>query len=124
LASGKVAPLGVGTWHGLSLEFQGGSVTARIDQVALPAISDSSYAKGMVGVGVNGYVMAQFDNFKVDPLKPRRRAFSPRAPERGKNQLDRPGRFLFGLPPERTPARPAAGLGRTFPATPSRPPWK
>jgi O-glycosyl hydrolase len=70
LASGKVNPLGVGTWHALSLEFHGGSLTARIDGAALPAVSDSSYAKGMAGLGVVGYALAQFDNFKVDPLKP------------------------------------------------------
>ena len=68
LASGKTTPLGVGAWHALSLDFQGGSLTARIDGVALPAVSDSSYSKGMAGLGVVGYKMAQFDNFKVEPL--------------------------------------------------------
>jgi hypothetical protein len=29
-----------------------------------------SLPRGMAGVGVNGYAMAQFNNFKVDPLKP------------------------------------------------------
>jgi O-glycosyl hydrolase len=72
LASGNVTPLGVGAWHGLSMEFQGGSLTAAIDGVALPAISDTSYPKGMVGLGVVGYALAQFDNFKVDALKPPR----------------------------------------------------
>ena len=70
LASGKVNPLGVGTWHALSLEFLGGSLTARIDGAALPLVSDSSYSRGMAGLGVVGYTLAQFDNFKVDPLKP------------------------------------------------------
>jgi O-glycosyl hydrolase len=72
LASGHVSPLGVGAWHGLSLEFQGGSLTARIDGVALPAVSDSSYSKGMAGLGVVGYTLAHFDNFNVDPVKPAR----------------------------------------------------
>jgi hypothetical protein len=72
LAAGKVSPLGVGAWHGLSLEFQGGSLTARIDGVALPAVSDSSYSKGMAGLGVVVYALAQFDNFKVDALTPAR----------------------------------------------------
>jgi O-glycosyl hydrolase len=70
LATGKVTPLGTGAWHGLSLEFRGGALTACIDGVALPPVSDSSYAKGMAGLGVSGYVLAQFDNFKVEPLKP------------------------------------------------------
>ena len=33
-------------------------------------VSDSSYSKGMVGLGVVGYALAQFDNFKVESLKP------------------------------------------------------
>jgi O-glycosyl hydrolase len=72
LASGRVSPLGVGAWHGLSLEFQGSSLTARLDGVTLQTVSDSSYSKGMAGLGVAGYVRAQFDNFRVDPLQPAR----------------------------------------------------
>jgi hypothetical protein len=72
LTAGKVNPLGTGAWHGLSIEFQGGALTARIDGVALPVVSDSTYSKGMAGLGVSGYVLAQFDNFKVDSLKPAR----------------------------------------------------
>jgi len=70
LASGKVSPLGVGTWHELSLEFRVGTLTARIDRVKLQTVSDSSYPKGMAGLGVVGYALAQFDNFKVHPLPP------------------------------------------------------
>jgi len=70
LASGKVSPLGVGAWHAVSLEFQGGSLTARIDGVAVGTVADASYSKGMVGLGVVGYALAQFDNFKVDALQP------------------------------------------------------
>jgi hypothetical protein len=62
----------VGAWHGLSLEFQGSSLTARLDGVTLQTVSDSSYSKGMAGLGVAGYVRAQFDNFRVDPLQPAR----------------------------------------------------
>ena len=69
LASGQASPLGVGAWHGLSLEFRGGSLTARIDGVTVRTVSDSSYSKGMAGLGVVGYTLAQFDNFKVDPAK-------------------------------------------------------
>jgi len=72
LASGKVSPLGVGVWHGVSLEFRGGSLVAEIDGVTVQTVSDSSYPKGMAGLGVVGYSLAQFDNFKVDPLKPAR----------------------------------------------------
>jgi hypothetical protein len=66
LVSGTVSPLGVGAWHGVSLEFQGGLLTARIDGVALPPVHDSTYSRGMVGLGVFGYALAQFDNFRVD----------------------------------------------------------
>jgi hypothetical protein len=59
----------VGAWHAVSLEFQGGSLTARIDGVAVQTVADSSYSKGMVGLGVVGYALAQFDNFKVEALK-------------------------------------------------------
>jgi hypothetical protein len=69
LASGKATPLGVGAWHGLSLEFQGGSVMARIDGVTVQTVSDSTYSKGMAGLGTVGYALAQFDNIKVEPVK-------------------------------------------------------
>jgi hypothetical protein len=72
LASGKVTALGVGAWHALSLEFQGGSLTARIDGAAVQTLSDSTYSKGMAGLGVVGYAPAQFDNFKVEPVNPAR----------------------------------------------------
>jgi hypothetical protein len=70
LASGTVSPLVVGVWHALSLEFQGGTVIARIDGVTLPTVSDSSYSRGMAGLGVVGYSLAQFDNFKVEKATP------------------------------------------------------
>jgi len=70
LASGIVSPLGVGTWHALSLEFRGASVGVRIDGTAAWTAADSSYSKGMVGLGTVGYALAQFDNFKVEPLPP------------------------------------------------------
>jgi O-glycosyl hydrolase len=68
LASGKASPLGVGAWHALSLEFQGGSLTAKIDGVTVQTVSDATYSKGMAGLGVVAYALAQFDNFKVEPL--------------------------------------------------------
>jgi hypothetical protein len=70
LASGNLKPLGVGTWHALALEFQGGSLTARIDGVAVQTVSDASYSKGMAGLGTVAYALAQFDNFKVEAVQP------------------------------------------------------
>jgi hypothetical protein len=70
LASGAVTPLDVGVWHTVALEFQGASLVARIDGAAVQTVSDSSYSKGMTGLGVAGYSIAQFDNFKVDKVAP------------------------------------------------------
>jgi O-glycosyl hydrolase len=69
LASGNVAALGINTWHNLALVCNGNSISAQIDGVTVGTISDSSYAHGMVGFGVVGFHSAEFDNFKVDPIK-------------------------------------------------------
>jgi hypothetical protein len=71
LASGKVNPLGVHMWHKLSLAFQGESISAEIDGVRVAKLADASYAKGMVGLGLAGYIRAQFDEFKVERLQPK-----------------------------------------------------
>jgi O-glycosyl hydrolase len=70
LAQGKVKALGINRWHNFALAFQGDSITAQIDRVTVKAISDPSFAKGMVGLGTVGYARAQFDNFKVVPATP------------------------------------------------------
>lgn len=70
LAQGKVSALGVNRWHNLALAFQGETITAQIDRVTVKAISDPSFAKGMVGLGTVGYARAEFDNFKVEPVAP------------------------------------------------------
>jgi hypothetical protein len=68
LAQGKVSALGVNSWHNLRLTFQGSTITAEIDHVAVKTIADASYAKGMAGIGTVSYVLAEFDNFKVEPV--------------------------------------------------------
>lgn len=68
LTSGNVAALGINTWHNLALVCDGNSISAQIDGETVGTISDSSYARGMVGFGVVGYHAAEFDNFKVDPV--------------------------------------------------------
>jgi len=70
LASGRVSPIGVGRWHSISLEFLGGSLAAKIDGVTLQTISNSACSHGMVGLGTVGYLMAQFDNFQVEAVRP------------------------------------------------------
>lgn len=70
LAAGSVKALGVNRWHRIALSFQDGAITAQIDRVTVNKVSDPSYKRGMVGLGTDGYIRVQFDNFKVEPLKP------------------------------------------------------
>lgn len=69
LATGQVTALGINQWHNLTLTFQGKSISAKIDRVTVQTLTDSSFEKGMAGLGVVGYVRAQFDNFKVEPVQ-------------------------------------------------------
>ena len=68
LASGTVAALGTGTWHHLSLSFQGSTITAAIDGTTVGSASDTTYRTGMVGLGTSGYQTDQFDNLTVAQL--------------------------------------------------------
>ncbi|MGO8946501.1 MAG: RICIN domain-containing protein, partial [Ktedonobacterales bacterium] len=65
LNSGSVSALGTNTWHTLSLQFQGSSITAGINGTTVGTATDSSYSAGQVGVGVSGWQNAQYDNFSV-----------------------------------------------------------
>jgi len=69
LASGKVEAAGVNHWHRLALSFSGNRITPRIDGRPLGEFSDGSYSKGMVGLGVVNYGLAQFDNFGVSQAR-------------------------------------------------------
>jgi hypothetical protein len=71
LAAGRVSVLGINRWHNLTLNFQGEAITAEIDHITVTTLSDSSLARGMAGLGVVGYIHAEFDNFKVEPLESR-----------------------------------------------------
>ena len=68
LASGTVAAPGTGTWHNLALTFQGSTITAAIDGSTVGTVTDSSYAHGQVGLGVDGWQTDQFDNLSVTPV--------------------------------------------------------
>jgi hypothetical protein len=68
LAQGKVSALGVNRWHNLALSFQGQTITAEIDHITVKTVADASYGKGMVGLGTVSYALAEFDNFKVEPV--------------------------------------------------------
>jgi hypothetical protein len=67
LASGSVAALGTGTWHTLSLTFNGATISAAIDGVSVSSTTDSSYDAGQVGLGINGYQTDQFADLSITP---------------------------------------------------------
>lgn len=67
LASGTVDPLGTGTWHHLSLHFEGERITARLDGEALTTVRDATHTTGQVGFSVSRWKHAQFDNLAVTP---------------------------------------------------------
>jgi hypothetical protein len=74
LAEGSVSPLGVKQWHRLSLSFNGSSIVPQIDGnpvtiygKPINAVTDATYAKGMVGLGTLNYALVQFDNFRIAP---------------------------------------------------------
>jgi O-glycosyl hydrolase len=76
LAAGSVSPLGVKQWHRLSLSFNGSQITPQIDGnpvtiygKPINAVTDATYAKGMVGLGTLNYALVQFDNFQITPIK-------------------------------------------------------
>jgi hypothetical protein len=56
------------SWHNLSLIFNGSQIQGVIDGATVTTVTDSSYPNGMVGVGVQGWTNAQFDNFRIDLL--------------------------------------------------------
>jgi hypothetical protein len=75
LAAGSISPLGVKQWHRLSLAFNGSSIVPQIDGKPVTiygkpinAVTDATYAKGMVGLGAPNYSLIQFDNFQITPI--------------------------------------------------------
>jgi hypothetical protein len=68
LASGTAAALGTKQWHRLTLSFSGSAITPMIDDKPLPAVTDATYANGMVGLGTLNYALAQFDNLRITPI--------------------------------------------------------
>ncbi|GAB3416133.1 ricin-type beta-trefoil lectin domain protein [Flindersiella endophytica] len=67
LASGRVAALGAGRWHGLALGFNGSTISAGIDGVAVGTAVDSMWGNGQVGYGTSQGETAQFDNLSITP---------------------------------------------------------
>ncbi|MFC0435336.1 galactosylceramidase [Kutzneria buriramensis] len=67
LASGTTTAPGLNSWHRLSLDLRGSTITAKLGSTALATVTDSSYATGQIGFGVVGYRTDQFDNLTVTP---------------------------------------------------------
>ena len=67
LASGFAAMPGVNSWHQIALTFSGASIVAEMDGRVLGSANDSRYTAGQIGLGVKGWVNAQFDNVSVKP---------------------------------------------------------
>jgi len=67
LASGTVTAPGAGTWHNLSLGFQGTTITAKIDGTTVATVTDTSYSGGQVGLGTAGYYPVQYSNLSITP---------------------------------------------------------
>jgi len=68
LISGTAFALGTNAWHSVSISCRGSNITAKIDNKTLGTVSDDSYSAGMVGLGTNDYLLAQFGRFRIDPL--------------------------------------------------------
>ncbi|MFF4260210.1 RICIN domain-containing protein [Streptomyces sp. NPDC001663] len=67
LASGTVTAPGTGTWHNLSLGFQGTTITVRIDGTTVGTVTDSSYQGGQIGLGTADYSPVQYSNLSITP---------------------------------------------------------
>ncbi len=68
LNSGVVKPFGINTWHHIGLVCTGSSITAEIEGETVATVADESHAKGMVGLGTNNYLQAEFGRFRVDQV--------------------------------------------------------
>ncbi len=65
LASGTVSAPGLNTWQQLSMTFNGNSISAAINGTTVAAVTNSSYASGMIGLGTDGYQTDQFSDLSV-----------------------------------------------------------
>jgi O-glycosyl hydrolase len=67
LSTGRVAALGTGRWHSLTLTFAGSTITAGIDGTTAGTASDGTWGNGQVGYGTSQGENAQFDNLAITP---------------------------------------------------------
>lgn len=68
LANGSAGFSG-SAWHNLKMIFDGGRIRVVIDDVTVvDRATDGTFFRGMVGIGVQTWTTAQFDNFRIDPI--------------------------------------------------------
>lgn len=67
LASGTITAPGTGTWHRLSMAFEGDTITALVDGKEVGRVSDPDYGGGLVGLGTDGFLPAQFSRLSITP---------------------------------------------------------
>jgi Glycosyl hydrolase family 59/Galactocerebrosidase, C-terminal lectin domain len=70
LARGTAAPLGLHTWHRLGLDFDGPVISAALDGKRLASVRDRTSNRGQVGIGVDSYQSAQFDDLSITRMRP------------------------------------------------------
>lgn len=70
VASGKVKPLGVGSWHSLELSVEGGSASASLDGISVfkkETVRDMD--TGFGAIGANGWFPIEYRNLAIDQTK-------------------------------------------------------
>jgi hypothetical protein len=65
LARGTAAALGLHTWHRLRLDFDRAVISAAVDGKRLTSVRDGTFGRGQVGIGVDGYQTAEFDDLSI-----------------------------------------------------------
>ncbi|MCU1682559.1 MAG: hypothetical protein JWQ81_3298 [Amycolatopsis sp.] len=67
LSSGTTTALGTGSWHHLSVTFEGTAITGSVDGHQVGTASDGLWTNGQAGLGVVGYQTDEFDNLSITP---------------------------------------------------------
>ncbi|MFC1737680.1 galactosylceramidase [Planctomycetota bacterium] len=71
LGSGTIS-FSINSWHNLKLKVIGENIMAIIDGIQAAAVCDSTFKRGMVGLG-SSWSHCRFDNFSVQPVTIKRR---------------------------------------------------
>lgn len=76
LASGSTS-IGIGSWHNLSMRFSGSNIDASIDGNSIASVTDGHATSGQVGLRVNAWQAAEFDDLTVTPTAPAQTVLDP-----------------------------------------------